>query len=146
VPATLVTMEIDIFVGALGPGLTGGVFAGIGGHLDDATGIRTRVGGELAWRHRYFASLALEIEWDAARSVVIVPAVAAASHWYLFVPSVGVGLGVPMRVSPSFEVGGRVQLDAHFGPVGAFVAFDWYPGMDAGPRRFEVSMMTVLSI
>jgi hypothetical protein len=47
---------------------------------------------------------------------------------------------------PSFEVGGRIQLDAHYGPLGYFVAFDWYPGMEAGPRRFEVAMMAQLSV
>lgn len=145
VPATTHTLTIDLFIGELAS-LRGGVFAGIGGHADNATGIRTRVGGELAWRYRYLTSLALEIEWDAPRSFVIVPAVAVASEWIVFVPSIGAGVGVPVRVSPSFELGGRVQLDAHFGPVGYFVAFDWYPGMDAGPRRSEVSMMAVLSI
>jgi hypothetical protein len=146
VPTTIHTLTIDVYIGELGSGLRGGIFAGIGANVDDATGIRTRLGGELAWRHRYLTSLALEIEWDEPRSFVIVPALAAASSWIVVVPSIGVGVGVPMRVSPSFEIGGRVQLDAHYGPVGYFVAFDSYPGMDAGPRRFEVSMMAVLSI
>ena len=146
VRTTTHTLTIDVYIGELGSPPRAGIFAGIGGNVDDATGIRTRFGGEIAWRRRYFTSLALEIEWDAPRSFVIVPALAAASPWFVFVPSFGVGVGVPMRVSPSFEIGGRVQLDAHYGPVGYFVAFDWSPGMDHGPRRFEVSMMTVLSI
>ena len=146
VPTTIHTLTIDVYLGALGSWLRGGIFAGIGGNVDDATGIRTRFGGELAWRHRYLASLALEIEWDDPKSFVIVPALAVASEWIVIVPSIGVGVGVPLRVSPSFEVGGRVQLDAHYGPIGYFLAFDWYPNMDAAPRRFEVAMMAVLSI
>lgn len=146
VPTTIHTLAIDIYIGELADGPTGGLFAGIGGNVDDATGIRTRFGGELAWRHRYFTSLALEIAWAEPRSFVLVPAVAIASPWMVFIPSFGVGVGVPVRVSPSFEVGGRVQLDAHLGVAGYFVAFDWYPGMEQGPRRFEVAMMAVLSL
>lgn len=146
VPTSIHTLAIDLFIGEIASGPHGGLFAGIGGNVDNATGIRTRVGGELAWRHHYFTSLALEIEWDAPRSYVIVPAVAVATSWLVFLPSVGVGVGVPMRVSPSLEVGARIQLDVHVGALGYFVAFDGYPGMDAGPRRFEVSMMGVLSI
>lgn len=146
VPTTLDWLDIDVYLGEFGQRFRGGVFAGIGGNVDDATGIRMRVGGELAWRRSYLTSLALEIESGSPTSYVIIPAVHAATPWILFIPSLGAGVGVPVRVSPSFEVGGRIQLDAHLGPVGYFVAFDWYPGMEAGPRRFEVAMMAQLSI
>lgn len=147
VPTTIDMLSIYAYLGERGQRLRGGVFAAIGGNVDDATGVRTRVGGELAVIGRsYFASLALEVESGDPTSYVIVPAFSAATPWILIIPSLGAGVGVPMRVSPTFEVGGRIQLDAHFGPVGYFVAFDWYPGMEAGPRRFEVAMMAQLSL
>lgn len=146
VPTTIDTLDIDVYLGEFGQRFRGGVFVGIGGNVDDATGVRTRFGGELAWRRSYLTSLALEVEHGSPTSYVIIPALHAATPWILIIPSLGAGVGVPMRVSPSFEVGGRIQLDAHLGPVGYFVAFDWYPGMEAGPRRFEVAMMAQLSI
>ncbi len=146
VPTTIDSLSIDVDLGEVGQRIRGGVFAGIGGNVDDATGVRMRVGGELAWRRSYLTSLALEVETGSPTSYVIIPAVHAATPWIVIIPSLGAGVGVPMRVSPTFEVGGRIQLDAHFGPIGYFVAFDWYPGMEAGPRRFEVAMMAQLSI
>jgi hypothetical protein len=77
---------------------------------------------------------------------VVVPAFALASPMVIFIPSVSIGAGVPVRVSPQVDVGARIQLDMHFGPVGYFVALDFYPGMDASPRRFEVPMMFQVSL
>lgn len=146
VPTTIDTLVIDAYLGETSSWLRGGVFVGIGGNVDDATGTRVRAGGELAIKRHFLASLAFELESGSPTSYLVIPAIHAATPWILIIPSLGAGVGVPLRLSPSFEVGARFQLDAQLGPVGYFVAFDFYPGMEEGPRRFEVVMMAVLSI
>ncbi len=146
VPTTIDTLVIDVYLGETSSWLRGGVFVGIGGNVDDATGTRLRAGGELAIKRHFLASLAFETESGSPTSYLVIPAIHAATPWILIIPSLGAGVGVPLRVSPSFEVGVRFQLDAQFGPIGYFVAFDTYPGMEAGPRRFEAAMLAVLSI
>ena len=139
------TLEVELAATPRTP-IHGGLVLGVGGHLDDATGTRVRLGVE-AGRGAYLASVAVELErTDDATGVVVVPALAAASPWVLVLPSIGLGLGAPIRLRPDVEVGVRFQADAHFGPVGLVTAFDYFPGMDAGPRRFSVAMMAQLSL
>jgi hypothetical protein len=132
--------------------LRGGLFAAVGGHVDNASGLRLRLGAEMSWQSSRLISLALELERggdgtdEEDTGIVIVPAFAFASPMVLFIPSLSIGAGVPIRVSPDVDVGGRIQLDLHVGPVGYFVAFDFYPGMDASPRRFEIPMMFQVSL
>jgi hypothetical protein len=66
------------------------------------------------------------------------------SPW-LIIPSVSIGVGLPMRVSPETQAGTRVRLDARLGPVACSPPSitTW---MSADPRRFEVSMMAQLSL
>lgn len=151
VPTSIDTLSMDLLLDDRFE-LRGGLFAAIGGHVDDASGLRLRFGGELSWQASRLLSLAVELErgGDGAAEedtgIVIVPAVALASPMVIIIPSLSIGAGVPVRVSPQVDVGGRIQLDMHFGPVGYFVAFDFYPGMDASPRRFEVPMMFQVSL
>ncbi len=145
VPTSVDTLSIDLLLDRPFR-LRGGAFVAIGGHVDDATGVRLRAGGEMSWRGHRLISLAVEVARGDDPAVVIVPAFALATPMVLIIPSLSIGAGVPVRVSPEVDVGARVQLDVHFGPVGYFVAFDGYPGMESGPRRFEVSMMAQLSL
>ncbi|HVV88440.1 MAG TPA: hypothetical protein VHE35_35600 [Kofleriaceae bacterium] len=138
-------LEIVLALGAAEP-IHGGLLLGLGGQADDATGVRARVGVE-AGRGGKLASLALEVErGDDETGLVAVPAVEVASPWVLVVPSIGLGVGVPVRLRPSLEVGVRFVADAHFGPVGFLTAVDWYPGMAADPRRFSVALLGQLSL
>lgn len=138
------SLTIELETSARDP-LHAGLLLGLGGQLDDAGGVRVRAGVE-AGRGSYLASLALELERGDDTGVVIVPALTAASPWLLIIPSVGLGLGVPVRLRPSLEVGGRFLADLHFGPVGMLMALDYYPGMAADPRRFEVSLLGQLAL
>ena len=92
-----------------------------------------------------FAPAELERTVDDT-GVVVVPAVEVASPWVLIVPSIGLGLGVPIRLRPTVEVGGRFVADAHVGPVGIMMALDYYPGMATDPRRFGVALLAHLAL
>lgn len=139
------TLEIELAV-APRPPIHAGLVLGLGGHVDDATGVRVRAGVE-AGRGPYLASVAVEIERaDDATGVIVVPAVTVASPWVLIIPSVGLGLGVPVRLRPTTAVGGRFLADAHFGPLGMMLTLDYYPGMAADPRRFEVALLGQLTL
>ncbi len=123
-----------------------GLVLGLGGQVDDATGVRVRAGVE-AGRGAYLASLAVEVERGDSTGVVIVPAVTAASPWLLIIPSIGLGVGVPIRLRPTTTIGARFLADLHFGPVGMMMALDYYPRMAASdPRRFEVSLLAQLAL
>jgi hypothetical protein len=61
-------------------------------------------------------------------------------------PALGVGLGVPVRLFSGVEVGGRFELDAHLGPLGMVMAIDYFPGMDPGPRRYQVALLGQISL
>lgn len=146
---TIATSESRLHIGLWippGPRVHRGFLLGIGGHVDDATGLRLRGGVEVGFLHHWLASLAIELETAGANGVVLVPALAVGSPWVLIIPSVSVGVGLPVRVAPDTDAGVRVQVDAHLGPVGLFTAFDYYPWMSADPRRFEVAMMAQLSL
>ncbi len=146
---TIATRESDLQISLWvppGPRIHPGFLLGIGGHVDNATGLRLRGGVEVGFLHHWLASLAIELETAGANGVVLVPALAVGSPWVLIIPSVSVGVGLPVRVAPDTDAGVRVQVDAHLGPVGLFTAFDYYPWMSADPRRFEVAMMAQLSL
>lgn len=126
-----------VFVGAL---------VAIGGNVDDSTGVRLRAGVEAVIRQSWLASLSAEVELADETGLVLVPLVANSSPWVLVIPSFSIGLGVPVRLLPEVEVGGRFQLDAHLGPVGIVLAMDYYPAMDDDPRRFQVILLGQVSL
>jgi hypothetical protein len=123
-----------------------GGFAGIGGHVDDATGLVLRAGPELVLSESWMASVAFELELDDDTALTVVPMVMASSPWVLMFPALGVGLGVPVRLFSGVEVGGRFELDAHLGPLGMVMAIDYFPGMDPGPRRYQVTLLGQISL
>jgi hypothetical protein len=118
-----------------------GVLLGVGGHVDDATGTVVRAGGELFFTDSWLASLVVELDLDDETGLTAVALVGAATPWILVIPSLELGLGLPVRVRPEVEVGARVEADAHLGPLGLVVAFDWFPGLAAGPDRFQATML-----
>lgn len=138
------TIEVELAATPRAP-IHAGLLVGVGGHVDDSEGVRYRIGVE-AGRGAYLASLVAEIGRTDPTGVFIVPAVEMASPWAIVIPSIGIGVGVPVRVKPSVEVGARVLLDGHLGPFGLATAFDYYPGADAGAGRFTVAMFGQLSL
>lgn len=105
---------------------SGGILVGLGGSVLSPSGLKFRIGGEFAAPGWLLWSLCAETNFTT--QYVVVPAAEAVLDSLLnVVPSFGVGLGVPVRVTPSADVGGRVQLSLHWPWVGAVFALDVFP-------------------
>ncbi len=104
----------------------GGVLLGVGGALGDRGGLRARLGYEVAAPAWLFYALVLES--DLSDGLLVAPTVRAASSQVLVVPSLAVGLGLPIALAPERHVGARVELDLHFLAVGFVTTIDWFPG------------------
>ena len=65
----------------------------------------------------------------------------------LILPSLGFGLGMPVRVVEERRVGLRVQLTVQWPVLGWVTCFDIYPGQGfSEPRRFQVSMLAQIGL
>ncbi|MFW5740419.1 MAG: hypothetical protein ACOC1F_08640, partial [Myxococcota bacterium] len=123
----------------------GGPVAGIGGTFGDAGGFRMRFGWELSAPDWLLYSATMDTDFDDV--VVVTPMIEAATPWMLIIPSLGAGLGVPVRVEPDREVGVRLQGTAAFGPAAWVTSFDYYPGVDADrPDDKQVTMLFQLTL
>ena len=60
---------------------------------------------------------------------LLAPVAEAVMPAVLFIPSLGAGFGVPVRVSPETEVGIRGQLTLMYG-AGVALSVDYYPSDD----------------
>jgi hypothetical protein len=124
----------------------GGPFAGVGGNLDDSGGLRARFGYEIAAPEWLLLSLAVDTNFRD--DVVLAPGVEAASRSFAgIIPSVGLGLGLPVRLVEERRVGLRVQLTVHWPILGWITCFDVYPGRGfSEPRRFQVGMLAQIGL
>jgi hypothetical protein len=107
----------------------GGPILAIAGSTGDQSGCRLRGGWEVAAPEWLLFSAAAE--WGWKDRLYVVPMVKAASRMILFIPSFGVGLGLPVQLLPERRTGVRLELDAMLGPLGFVASFDWYPGSPA---------------
>lgn len=134
-PDPIVT-EIDTGQRGFAPG---GPFGGIGVQTD----------GELWWRggwevfapHRLAHALSAEGNGD---KLVVVPSVEAVSDAFLFLPSLGIGLGMPIVLDPAVEAGGRLFFSMQFPYLGVFSAFDVY--VTGEEPRAAASLFLTLSL
>ena len=118
----------------------GGPILGIGGNLDDSRGLRARFGYEIALPRWLMLSLALDTNFQD--DLVLAPGIEAATPSVLILPSLGLGLGLPIRLVEERRVGLRVQLTVQWPLLGWVTSFDIYPGQGfSDPRRFQVSML-----
>lgn len=124
----------------------GGVLLGIGGNLDDSGGLRTRFGYEIALPEWLLWSLALDTNFRD--DLVLAPGLELATRSYLgFIPSLGLGVGAPIRLAPERRAGVRAQLTVHWPLLGWVTCFDIYPGAGfSEPRRFQVAMLAQIGI
>jgi len=125
----------------------GGLLLGIGGNLDDSGGLRARFGYEIAAPEWLLLSLAVDTNFRD--DVVLAPGIEAATPSILgIIPSLGVGLGAPVRlVERDRRVGLRVQLTVHWPILGWVTCFDLYPGQGFDePRRFQVAMLAQIGL
>ncbi len=110
----------------------GGPVLAVGGTTGDGHGLRVRGGWEAACAPWLLGSVVAE--WGWKDRLVVAPVLKAASPWAIFIPSLGVGVGVPIQLLPERRAGVRLELDAMLGPIGFVASLDWYAG---SPRRFE---------
>jgi len=106
--------------------VAGGPVLAIGGAAGAGHGLRARAGWEVGIRRALLASVGIEFGWPD--QVVVAPVLTAATPMLLFVPSLGAGLGVPVRLGRDPRAGVRLQLDAMLGAFGLVASFDWYDG------------------
>ncbi|MDP3236646.1 MAG: hypothetical protein Q8N26_27890 [Myxococcales bacterium] len=103
-----------------------GMMLGLGGAVLAPSGPRLRLGGEFAAPGWLLWSLCAEIDFSS-RYVVVPAAEAVVDSLLNIIPSLGFGLGVPVRIFSSPGVGGRAQVSLHWPWVGAVFALDVFP-------------------
>ncbi len=112
--------------------LHGGPLVGVGSRFD-TRGIRARFGYEVAAPSWLIVSAA--VDTDFASVTTLAPLAEVASpNLLVFIPSVGVGAGVPvqLRSGSSPRVGFRGQLTLSFPVVSLVFPLDVYPGAPRG--------------
>jgi hypothetical protein len=123
----------------------GGVLAGIGGNLDDSGGLRARFGYEIAAPE--WLLISLSVDTNFRDDLVLTPTIEAATPSVLILPSLGLGVGMPVRLVEDRRVGVRVQLTVHWPILGWVTCFDIFPGQGfSEPRRFQVSMLAQIGL
>jgi hypothetical protein len=71
----------------------------------------------------------LDLDTDFDEHWVLTPRIEVASPFYFF-PSLGLGLGAPIMLSPDTTVGVRVQGVVSLAAVSYVTSFDWFPGLE----------------
>jgi len=118
----------------------GGVQLGLGARLGDGSRFMARLGYQLAAPESLLHSLS--VETDFREQLVLTPLTQYATPQIVIIPSLGLGVGVPVQVLPEARPGLRLLADLHFGPVGAVFSWDHYPRLREGSDSF--SRLTLL--
>lgn len=108
----------------------GGVQWGLGARLGDGSRFMARLGYQLAAPG--FLLHSLSAETDFREQLVLTPLTQYATPQVAIIPSLGLGLGVPVQVLPDARLGLRLLADLHFGPVGVALSWDHYPSPREG--------------
>jgi hypothetical protein len=124
----------------------GGPFVGIGGvpGSGDAAGFRMRFGYEMAAPWWVIESVSADVDFRGR--VVVTPAVEAVSGELVFLPSMAVGLGLPVQILPTPTVGGRILASLQYPFVGFVMAVDIFPAPAPRATDVQVSLMARLSL
>ncbi|WP_224362910.1 hypothetical protein [Hyalangium versicolor] len=115
--------------------IPGGVQLGVGARLGDGSRFMARLGYQLAAPESFLHSLS--VETDFREQLVFTPLTQYATPQILIIPSLGLGVGVPVQVLPEARPGLRLLVDLHFGPVGAALSWDHYPRLREGSDSFS---------
>lgn len=125
-----VTMNVD-----RGAVFNGGPYVAAHWSFAPDGGALLRAGYEIASPPWLLESVSLES--DLRRRLVVVPAAEMVTSTVLVF---GAGIGVPIRVRPELQIGGRLQLSASYGVFTLRGAFDAYPATSLLPTVFEGSL------
>jgi hypothetical protein len=117
----------------------GGPLFGIGGAFGESGGFRLRGGWEIAAPSWLFWSVTAET--DASELFAVTPLLEAATDQILIIPSLGFGLGVPIRIEPETAVGARAQATLGVYKLGVVGSLDWFPEARSGASETIVSLL-----
>jgi hypothetical protein len=131
---TVMTDTDMVFIEMLHPRsplLNGGPFIGAGYAFSSDSGLRVRVGYEIAAPAWVLESIALES--DLRRRLTVIPAVEAITRWQALSPYIfGAGVGIPVGIRPEARLGARAQLSASFWLVTLRGSVDVLPAFAPG--------------
>jgi len=113
----------------------GGVQLGLGARLGGGGRFMARLGYQLALPEPLLHSLS--VETDFREQLTLTPLTQYATPQVLILPSLGLGVGVPVQVRPEARPGLRLLADLHFGPLGASLTWDHYPELKEGSDSFS---------
>jgi|SRR5215217_5721705 len=117
----------------------GGVQLGLGVRSLDGTRLMARLGYQFAAPESFLHSFSAET--DFRKQLVFTPLSQYATPQVAIIPSLGLGLGVPVQVLPDVRPGLRFLVDLHFGPVGTVLNWDHYPALGEGTDSFSQFML-----
>ncbi|NMO16633.1 hypothetical protein HPC49_20480 [Pyxidicoccus fallax] len=115
--------------------IPGGVQLGLGARLGADSRFMARLGYQLAAPEPLLHSLS--VETDFREQLVLTPLSQYATPQIAIIPSLGLGLGVPVQVRPDVRPGLRLLADLHFGPLGAALSWDHYPKLREDSDSFS---------
>jgi hypothetical protein len=124
----------------------GGPLIGIGGVVGSgpAAGFRMRAGYEIAAPTWLVESISAD--FDFRNRLIVTPAVEAATPGLFFIPSLGIGAGVPVQILPTPTVGARLLGTIQFPLLGFVASFDVFPGLRPEEGRYQVALMGRVSL
>ncbi len=118
--------------------LDGGPVAGIGPRLDSPEA-RARFAWEIGGPPYVLYQLGFETNF--AGRATIVPTIEAATPGFIFIPSLGLGVGVPVQyVNGRVYPGGRAIVEISFPIVSLLIPVDFFPGLGA-PDTGQVALL-----
>jgi hypothetical protein len=130
-------LDVGFDVGAREPFWLGGAVVGLGGTVGAGGGqFWMRWGYEVAWPDWLLYSVDLDTDYSDRLVAALQLEAATPLPSLPIIPSLDVGVGLPIQVLPVARVGLRLLCGLSWGPVGFSATFDLYPGLDTGDPDF----------
>lgn len=122
----------------------GGPLVGVGS-VADLDNFGMRFGWEIAAPEWLHYSVNLDTDFDDY--LTLTPLAEVATPFLGMLPHLGIGAGVPVRVQPDTQVGGRLNFTAGFGVINYVLTLDFYPGLsDSAEDVWQTSMFGQISL
>jgi hypothetical protein len=102
------------------------------------------IGYEMAAPWWVIESISADVDFRGR--VVVTPAVEAVSGQLVFLPSMAIGLGVPVQILPTPTVGGRILATLQYPFVGFVTAVDIFPAQAPRATDVQVTLMGRISL